>query len=644
MAPPDQPRRLGVFLFYDPDGIVDDYIPHLLRDMRANLTDLVIMANGKLSDPGRRKLEEFSREIHVRPNQGFDVGAWREALVQHVGRERLKEYDELVLFNDSFFGPLYPFADIFNEMAGRGRDFWGLTVHGETRGTGLSPYGHRPRYLQTYFLVFGSRLLADPRFFEFWENQPVYQHFGELADRFAGVLTRHFADLGYTWGAFADTTDLESDPQRNFDHHTFNIYELIAHRRYPVIKRRSFQVSKETYLRFGSGTDLSNALDYIRAHYDYDLNLMFAHLLRRFDPGTLKDNLNLNFILPANSPTTPAPSPQRKALLVAHLFYPDLFAYSLSHLRHIPPKVDLLITTDTAAKQQELERMLAAEPARPGTVLHVESRGRDWGALLVGCKYQLEGYDYLGFIHDKKSLQKEYVTVGASFRDMLWHNLLASPGYIRDIIATFEANPWLGLLVPPPPLHGTYFKSGLDRWTICFDETVRLAQKLDLRARPNKQHQPIAVGSVFWCRTDALQPLFAVNWDYSDFPPEPLPNDGSLNHALERILPLVAQSQGYLTGWVLTDRYASTEIANLHYMVAATRDALKGTPGLHFATFATFRQSLTTLRRVLRLPGLYGTLNFFRNMIDAAARFSPNFVRRWRTRQLLRRAASQERP
>lgn len=637
-----RPRRLGIFLFHDPDGIVDDYVLYLLRDLRANLADLVIMVNGELTAAGRRKFEEFTREIHVRSNAGFDVGAWQEGLLKHVGGDRLRQYNELVLCNDSFFGPLYPFAEVFREMETRGPDFWGLSVHGEVKGTGRSPFGYRPRYLQTYFLVFGPRLLTDPRFREFWEQQPVYRHFEELADRFAAVLTRHFADLGYSWSAFSDTADLESDPHRNFDPHTFNLFDMIAHRRYPVIKRRSFQVSKETYLRFGSGANLRDSLEFVRSHYTYDLNLMFSHLLRRYGAGPLKDGLNLNYVLPAiPAPAKPLPH-GRKIAVVAHLFYPDLFPYCLRYLQNIPREADLFVTTDTPEKKQELERQLGNAFGRRLTVLQVEPRGRDWAALLAGCKGRLAGYDYLGFVHDKKSLQKEYSTVGASFRDMLWENMLASEGYIREIIATFEANPWLGLLVPPAPVHGTYFKSGLDRWTICYAETVRLAQKLGLRTRIEKSQQPVAVGSVFWCRTAALQPLLSAGWNYADFPPEPLANDGTVNHALERILPFVAQAQGFLTGWAMTERYAAVEIANLRYMLDATRHALAGTPGLHFATFATFRQSLATLRRVLRLPGLHGTLILVRKLTDFAARHSPNFLRRWRTRQLLRQAAAKE--
>ena len=624
--------RIGIFATYDPEGIVDDYIVFLLRDMRANLSRLVVVANGTLTEAGRRRLLAVADELHERPNTGFDVAAWQEGLVRHVGFDRLAEYEELILFNDSFFGPLYPFADMFEAMAPRNIDFWGLSEHGTTRGTGLCPYGCRPRYLQTYFLVFRNRLMTDPAFRAFWEELPVFRHFEELADRFAGVLTRHFADRGFAWAAFSDTADLDASPEKNLDHHTYNLHELVAHRRFPVIKRRSFRVPRADYLRHGDGSTLRDALDHARAHYAYDQRLIWQHLLRRLDPDTLKERLGLDIILPAEGPS-PGPLPaDRRIAVVAHLFYTELIEYGCRYLRDLPPEADLFVTTDTEEKRQEIARRLANRPGRPPTLLRVPARGRDWGALLAGALPHLGGYDYLCFVHDKLSPQKEYATVGATFRDMLWENTLASADYVRGVIAAFERQPELGLLVPPPPCHGTYFKSGMDYWTVCFEATAQLAARLGLGVRLDRSRQPVAVGSVFWCRTRALQPLLERAWTPEAFPPEPLPHDGTLNHALERILPFVAQSQGYLTGWVMTVRQASISLANADYMLNATRRALDGVPGLDFTTFLRFHRSLKRLRRLLRATGLHRVLPRAGQALDCARRHSPLLARRLYTR------------
>jgi lipopolysaccharide biosynthesis protein len=43
---------------------------------------------------------------------------------------------------------------------------------------------------------------------------------------------------------------------------------------------------------------------------------------------------------------------------------------------------------------------------------------------------------------------------------------------------------------------------------------------------------------MFWARTCALTRLIELNLGWNDYPQEPLPYDGTLLHAIERLLPL----------------------------------------------------------------------------------------------------------
>lgn len=78
-------KRVGLFVFYDPDGIVDEYILFLLKDIQMELTRLIIIANGKLLNEGRKKLEQITSEIIVRNNIGYDTAAWKEGLLNYLG-------------------------------------------------------------------------------------------------------------------------------------------------------------------------------------------------------------------------------------------------------------------------------------------------------------------------------------------------------------------------------------------------------------------------------------------------------------------------------------------------------------------------------------------------------------------------------
>ena len=596
-------KRLGIFLFFDADGIADDYIAFLLRSIRPCLARLLVVANGKLDDASRAKLAPFADEIFVRPNEGFDVGAWKEALFERVGEGHFGEYDELVLFNDSFFGPFRPFEDIFRDMEGDGADFWGLSVHGAIPGDGSCPYGFRPVYLQTYFLVFRARLFHSPEFAAFWRRQPRYTAFRAVAEGFCAVLTRHFADLGYSWSAYSDTRDLDGPPEKNCDHHTYDLDEMVENRRYPVIKRRSFRVAKPQYLSYGDATTLPRALAFVREHHPgYDLRLVFSHLLRKYQALDLKEALNLDYVLPAGEPVPVAPHPRPRTLVVAHLVHEERFPLFLPYLANVPAACGLLLLTDTGDKRARL--LEALRPLRPDAQA-VVAEGAPMEAFLLAGRSRLEGCELFAFLHDDLSAGV-HPSVDAATRRLLWDNMLPSAAYVQRVRDLLASTPWLGVLAPPSANHATFFKANLNAWSGGrFKATAALLERLGLSVPLDPSRPPFILGNCFWARTDALSPLLSHGWTAEDFRGNP-----GLLPALELAVPYIAQSRSAASGWVMTADAAAVQVSNLRCMLDLSVRRSIAAFGLRAGDFATyFRCSpapgafvLHCLRTFRRLP------------------------------------------
>ena len=109
-------KRFGIFLCFDVDGIIDDYIYYMLDDICQNLEELIIVSNGYLNEESMSRLKKYTEhDIVIRDNIGFDAGAWRDVML-NVGFIKLTKFDEIILFNDSFFGPIYPFKEMFDKM------------------------------------------------------------------------------------------------------------------------------------------------------------------------------------------------------------------------------------------------------------------------------------------------------------------------------------------------------------------------------------------------------------------------------------------------------------------------------------------------------------------------------------------------
>lgn len=90
---------------------------------------VVFVTNGTLAPADRVWVRQSGAGRIERENVGFDVGAYREALLT-LGREKLAEYEEIVLMNYTLAGPVCSLAAMFTAMDARPElDFWGLTRH-----------------------------------------------------------------------------------------------------------------------------------------------------------------------------------------------------------------------------------------------------------------------------------------------------------------------------------------------------------------------------------------------------------------------------------------------------------------------------------------------------------------------------------
>ena len=100
------------------------------------------------------------------------------------------------------------------------------------------------------------------------------------------------------------------------------------------------------------------------------------------------------------------------------------------------------------------------------------------------------------------------------------------------IISEFYRDPSLGLVFPETQI----WSAGPRIFAIA----STLAQRIGIdHALPI--HFNFPAGTMFWARPKALGPLFDLGFDWGDYPDEPLPSDGTLLHALERLIPSVVR-------------------------------------------------------------------------------------------------------
>ncbi|MCI2056211.1 MAG: rhamnan synthesis F family protein [Oscillibacter sp.] len=588
-----QPTRLAIYAFYDKDGIVDDYVTYLLNDLMTVVTDMIVVCNGKLTSAGRHKLMSITPNVVCRDDDGFDVAAWKYAMTEYWDWDKIDAYDELVLLNDSFFGPLYPFKQVFDKMSQRDVDFWGLSAHGRLDGKGLCKYGYVPAHIQTYFIVYREQIHRSVEFKRFWNTQPEYKTFHESVFNFETVLTKHFEDCGFSWDVLIDTTSM--DEEGAGVNHYLNDQHNLLKRGFPVIKRKNFSISLHDSLMYSLSIDLNRCLHFVEQETNYDTALIWHNILRIYNIADIYYALHLDFILPDTLHQQRLEQPRPKTVVIYHTTYMDLLDQTEEYLSHIPEDMDIIVTTKPEKKKQLVEERLSKKFGSRLRVLLAPERGRDISAFLVSAAPYLRNYEYFAFCHDKKSVQMKNAIQGHDFQSICLDNMLASKSYIAQIIDLFERDKALGLLIPPLPMFGQLIFCCANTWTINYPNTKKLAEKLKISANISESRQPIAIGTCFWARRSAFDKLLNYKWEETDFPEEPHPLDGTIGHAVERILPFVAQDAGCYTGVAMTPEHAATTRINAQYMFGETFSILSHINGVPRENYGVFRAAILDL-------------------------------------------------
>ena len=239
------------------------------------------------------------------------------------------------------------------------------------------------------------------------------------------------------------------------------------------------------------------------------------------------------------------------ACVIIYLYYQDSLSRFREYIKNAVKKCDVCIITSN--KELYLEAVKRYSANHNLQVRLKQNRGRDVAALLVTARDLFDDYQYICFVHDKKEKALIWKNATDEWVSSLWECTLGSENYIQNIISFFESNDEIGLLVPPEMIDLQTSHWYMNSWGDDYEITLQLAQKLGLKTDIKENKPPISLGTVFWCRSVALKKLWNINWTYELFDDEPLPNDGTISHAIERIFPYAVQDAGFKTGTVMTE-------------------------------------------------------------------------------------------
>lgn len=170
--------KVAVFGHFDPQGVVHDFVLRYLDELLAAGFEIVFVSNSpRLQPAGLQQVRQRCALVARRQNLGYDFGAYRDGIGLLLGQ--LASLDELLIVNDSVYGPFRNLNDVLAKADAAHASVWGITDCWDSAF-----------HLQSYFVLFKQPALRNPAFVAFWSGVRYVQAKTWVVRRYELGLTR----------------------------------------------------------------------------------------------------------------------------------------------------------------------------------------------------------------------------------------------------------------------------------------------------------------------------------------------------------------------------------------------------------------------------------------------------------------------
>ena len=555
-------KRIAIYYFEEQSGVVDDYVYYYLQNLKLVAHKILVVVNGSIEDQYLSKLKALEIDTIYTENFTDKFNFYKFGI---SNCQDLSSYDELILSDNSSFGPFFPLDKIFNDMENRNSredsdvsrfDFWGIIRCKQgikRRKNLLTRIFKKPQeqLLQPFFVVLKQNVFCSSAFTDFFNNNEKSGNDWQNFDKFEILFEKMLIKSGFKCGAYI------SDDCFTLADFTVYSSNFVKDYHVPFIKTASFAGDYSEFVGLSRGNQSRRLLEYLGKERLYEPDLIWQYLLRTQTLSSLVQNLQYHFVLSSKYVHNPhivddLKLHHKKCALIVYIYYVESLSTCFDYIASLNNLADIYIVSSREETLAECKHQSELANITVKNFILKQNKGRDVASYLIECRDVFFEYDYVCYFHDKRSPHLSNKFFSSDFFEHCMESILPSREYALNVLNLLESEPKLGLLVPPPLNWGQFYytEHALDENNEIFMKEILKKLHIDL---PFDRTPLAPYGDYFWCRTAALRKLFDLNWSYADLPDEPIPAEGTILHAIERIHPTIAQASGYFTSRVNSD-------------------------------------------------------------------------------------------
>lgn len=185
-------KRVAVFASCSSDSSLPPQVLPYLAGLKPLTSAIVVVCDYELAPGEREKLASFTDHVIIGRHAEYDFGSYKRGTLWARKNGLLEDADDLILCNDSCYGPVASFEPMFQAMDAHRPDFWGATD------------SHQYTYhLQSYWMVLSRPVFSSHEFQNFIEGVKKGE---DVQKDYDLGLTKILLDSGFKHSVMVENT------------------------------------------------------------------------------------------------------------------------------------------------------------------------------------------------------------------------------------------------------------------------------------------------------------------------------------------------------------------------------------------------------------------------------------------------------
>ncbi len=222
-------RRAAIFASYDANYVIHDSLIHYLEELAGICDSIIFVSDNYYPIQELLKIRHMISYYECKRHATYDFGSYKRGIEVADQANILSKIDELVICNDSVFGPAISLQGIFVSMNGIQCDFWGMTNNAY----------YVPEHIQSYFMVFRKPVLKSGKLVKYFNNINPQNDASSVIKNCEIPLTSYLEDQGFVKSQYMDVRNHPKGTESHVNNYNLTLdpaYCINAN--YPFVKKR----------------------------------------------------------------------------------------------------------------------------------------------------------------------------------------------------------------------------------------------------------------------------------------------------------------------------------------------------------------------------------------------------------------------